>query len=373
MSKKPLSRRDLRSKSRRRQDERRARARAERERREAERQAAARSTGPMGPPPGRARKETPPRVRRRRLLFWLSLVPAIFVLSYGIHFARLNATFARAEAHYAAGEYWDAYETFSEMQSPNIAEPWKAHFNTGTAAYREDLLFLAEVNLDKSLRLVPEEHRCDVQTNRSLVLEAQGDALVASAEAEYEWAVAQREAEIARLLGEPYDATLFELDYLDVEISSYDRFDRAARDQYLAAEYFAYAAEAINDPACQTPPPPEASQSEQEQAEQEQQQREQEQERLEEQAQEANEDRQEIEKEAASDPFEPEPEPGEQPEPGETEEERAAREEAERQEQLEQRNEDAEEQAEGDGDGEGEGDGEDGDGDGGGGPPVSNW
>ncbi|MDQ2625015.1 MAG: hypothetical protein M3Y20_07640 [Actinomycetota bacterium] len=327
----------------------------------------------MGPPPRRDRKVVPPRVRRRRLLFWLSLVPAIFVLSYGVHFSALNATFARGNAHYAADEFWEAYEIFKDMRSPNIVEPWKAHFNSGTAAYREDMLISAEYALEEALDLVPDEHRCDVQTNLSLVYERNAVDHEAAAGAEYTWAVAQREAEIARLLGEPYDATLFELDYDDQEITSYDRFERAAWDQYMAADYFARAAVAINDPACQTPPPPEASQEEKDQAEQEQEQREAEQERLEEQAHEANEERQEIEETASGDPLEPEPQPGDdETEGGETEEERAAREEAERQEQLEQRNEDAEEEA-GGGDGEGDSEGEEGEGDGSGGGPISNW
>jgi len=328
-------------------------------------------TTTMGPPPGRVRKVTPPRVRRRRLLFWLSLVPAIVVLSYGIHFTSLNATFARAEAHYAAGDYWEAYEVFKGMRSPNLVDPWKAHFNVGTAAFREDMLFVAELSLDEALELVPEEHRCDVQTNRALVLEASGEDYKEQAETQYTWALAQREAEAARMRGEPYDATLFELDYDDTEITSTQRFEDAALDQYFAADYFARAAEAINDPACQGASSPDASQEEQEQAEQEQQQREAEQDRLEEEAQSADDERKEMEREASGEPAEEEPQP--EPDDGETEEERQAREEQERQEELEQRNKDANEEAEaGDGEGGGGSSGDD-DGDGGSTGPISNW
>src|SRR5690606_18862512 len=246
---------------------------------------------------------------------------------------------------------------FSEMRSPNLADPWKAHFNTGTAAYRNDMFYVAESRLIEALESVPDEHRCDVLTNLSIVLEANGRDYQERADEELAWAEAQFEAEVARMLGEPYDESLFELDYDDTEITSFERFEDASWYQCTAADNFARAAAAINDPACQTPPEPDASQAEQEQAEQEQEQRESEQERLEDEAIEADRKRQEIDQKATGEEPEPEPAPE-----GETEEERAAREEAERQEQLEQRNEDAEEEAEGGGDGDGDGEGEDGEG-----------
>lgn len=340
------------------------------------------AVSPMGPPPGRPpRPATPRRIVRRRLMFWLSLVPAIFVLYYGIHLTALNATYARAKAHYDAGEYWDAYEVFRSMRTPNVVEPWKAHFNRGTSAYRYDMLFVAELSLEEAYKLAPEEHRCDVATNLAIVLEASGRHDEERAAEEAEAARVLREAEIARLLGEPYDPDVFELDYEGNEITSVDLFDRAALYEWMAADYFARAAEKINDPSCQTPPSPEASPEEQEEQEQQQEQREQEQERLEEQAQDANEERQQLERESKGDPLEPEPEDGdgggEQPqdpgdEQGETEEERQAREEAERQEELEQRNEEAGEQAGGGGSEDGEGDGESGEGEGSTGP-ISNW
>lgn len=332
---------------------------------------------PYGLPPGRPpRPATPRRIVRRRLMFWLSLVPAIFVLSYGIHFTALNATYARAKAHYDAGEYWDAYEVFKNMRTPNVVEPWKAHFNMGTSAYRYDMLFLAEVALEEAYERAPEEHRCDVATNLAIVLEASGKEEEAKATQESEAARELREAEIARLLGEPYDPDLFELDWDGTEISSTDRFERAALYQWMAADYFARAAQMVNDPSCQTPPPPEASPEEQEEQEQEQQQREEEQERLEEQAQDSDQERQELEQEAKGDPTEPEDGEGDPQDPegeqGETEEERQAREEAERQEQLENRNEEAGEEAGGGGSGEGDGEGESGEGEGSTGP-ISNW
>ena len=312
---------------------------------------------------------TPPRIRRRRRFVWLSIVPAFVTFLLGVHLTALNGVYARAIGHYEAEEWWDAYEEFRDMRSPNMVDPWKAHFNTGTAAYRYEMYYVAERNLQTALPLAPEEHRCDVLTNLSLTYEVQGTEFDERADAEYERAVVQRAEEIKRLLGEPYDASVFELDYDDTEITSVDRFADASMDKRIAADYFAAAAAAINDPSCQAPPPPDASPEEQEQAEQEQEQRETEQERLEEQSLDADQDRQDIEREASGDPLE------EEPDTGETEEERAAREEAERQEQLEQRNEDAKEEADSGG-GEGTGDSdsdEDSETGGPGSPPVSNW
>ena len=313
----------------------------------------------------------PPRIRRRRRLVWLSIVPAFLVFLLGVHLTALNGVYARAIGHYEAEEWWDAYEEFRDMRSPNFVDPWKAHFNTATAAYQYEMYFVAERYLEAAVPLAPEEHRCDVLTNLSLAYEAQGTELDERADAEHARATAQRAEEFKRFLGEPYDASVFEEDYEGNEITSYDRFTDAALDKRIAANYFALAAAAVNDPSCQSPPPPDASPEEQEQAEQEQEQRESEQDRLEEQSLEADRDRQEIEQEASGDPVE------EEPDTGETEEERAAREEAERQEQLEQRNEEAKEEAESGG-GEGTGDSEsdsDGDSENGssGPPPVSNW
>lgn len=308
---------------------------------------------------------TPPRIRRRRWLVWLSVVPAIVLFVHGVSVATLNSRFAEGAQEYAAEQWWAAYKVFRGMRTTNVVDPWKAHFNTGTAAYREGMLFSAERSLQEALPLAPEEHRCDVLTNLAIVYAAQAVELEAEADAEYERALAQRAEEIKRMLGEPYDASVFELDYQGDEITSGDRFRRATFDKRVAADYYALAAAAVDDPSCDNPPSPDASPEEHEQAEQEREQREADREQLEEQSREAEEQRQEMERVASG-------EEAEQPEDtGETPEERAAREEAERQEKVKERNEQAKEDA--GGDGEGGGDAETGDGDGGAAPPVSNW
>ena len=341
------------------------------------------------------KKQRSRRTVWRARIFWLSALPAFLLASLGWNLATLNADFARAMGHYEAEEWWDAGQEFRDMSSPNLVDRWKVHFNIGTAAYRNESYLLAEYALEDALALVPDEHRCDVQTNLSLVYEKQGDHEAERAQEEFEWAVAQAEAEIAREQGEPFDPELFQLDWNDEEITSADRFERAEYHQYFAAEYYAAAAEAVNDPACQQPPAPDASPEEQEEAEQQQEQREAEQERLEEQALEAEQERQDIERTAqGEEPQDAEPEPGDggagegddegpgSPEPGEDEqeggggdgetaEERAAREEEERQAELDERNELGQEMAEG-GEG-GEESDDDADGPGGSGPPRSNW
>src|SRR5690606_39837526 len=97
--------------------------------------------------------------------------------------------------------------------------------------------------------------RCRCRTRR---LEAAGRDYQERADEELAWAEAQFDAEVARLLGEPYDESLFELDYDDTEITSIERFELASWYQRSAADNFARAAAAINDPAYQTPPAPDA-------------------------------------------------------------------------------------------------------------------
>lgn len=313
---------------------------------------------------------TPPRIRRRRRLVWLSIVPAFIVFLHGVHLTALNGNFAQANKLYQSQEWRPAYREFSLMRSPNYVEPWKAHFNTGTAALRDAWFNRAADALEAALPLAPEEHVCDVATNLAHVYAGIAEEYITRSDAEHEHAVLQREEEAKRLLGEPYDASVFKLDYDDNEITSAEWFEDAARSRDFAASYFALASAAINHPACQTPPPPSASSEEQEESEAEQEEREQEQERLENESRDANEERQEIEREASGTEEQEETEGPE----GETEEERQAREEAERQEELEQRNEDAEEEAESGGDGDGDSDSEsDGEDPGSGGPPISNW
>lgn len=339
-----------------------------------------------------AKKPTPPRVKRRRRLLWWTALPGLLLFLLGVHLAALNSNFADAMAHYEADEAARAYLEFGDMRSPNFVDPWKAHFNTGTAAYANDSHFAAASSLEKALESVPAEHRCDVQTNLSLTYEALGDRYRERGDAELEWAIAQAAAEIARAQGDPYDPDLFELDYNDEEITSADRFADADWLLYVSADYYAAAATALGDPTCQTPPSPDASPEEQEEHEQEQSQREAEQDRLEEQALETEQDRQDAERIAQGE----DPEAGEDPEDGdgdesdgtgqdgeggseggETEQERAAREEAERQDELDKRNEfahggggDGSDGSGPDGDSE---DGEGGEGPGGSGPPRSNW
>ncbi len=127
--------------------------------------------------------------KRKRLLLWsaplmlIALVVAIKLLS-------AVAVNMAGQSAYQNANHQTAADRFGLLADyANVIEPWKAHFNEGTAIYAGGDFFNASTNLEVALDLVPKApqgeppgpEECDVRTNLSLAYEGLGDeAMLAS-------------------------------------------------------------------------------------------------------------------------------------------------------------------------------------------------
>lgn len=197
----------------------------------------------------------PPHARRRRRLLRWSWLPALLLVAFAWNLLALGPGYRDARAAYDAGEEWDAIDAFDRVDRWTFVERWKGAFNAGTARYRAGLYGSAVDHLDRALETVPDEHRCAVQTNRVLALQAGEQEYSAEAEEQLERARAVAEALAARDADEPYDEEILEPRYEGADAPTVaDELDYAHYLLRMAAEDAALAAEALADPAC-TPPP----------------------------------------------------------------------------------------------------------------------
>ncbi|MEV8026372.1 hypothetical protein [Cellulosimicrobium funkei] len=175
-------------------------------------------TPPPAPPPG-ARAPRPTggaalraaRLRRRR--WWLlGTLPVVLVLLVlGFTLALRAPVASLAKDRYDAGDTEGAASTYGLQRTLNFVEPWKAHYNHGTALARTEdswSLYDAIRSLDRAYDLAenasPEE-RCMIQTNLSLTYEIQGDGDMAYADRKAAELALVEEAIAARDAGLPYD------------------------------------------------------------------------------------------------------------------------------------------------------------------------
>jgi hypothetical protein len=128
------------------------------------------------------------RRKRKRLLLWsaplmlVALLAALKLLSaVAVNMAGTSA-YENANHNTAADRFALLGDFF------NVVEPWKAHFNEGTAIYAGGDFFGAKEELVVALDLVPRspqgeppgKEECDVRTNLSLSYEGMGDEAMAA-------------------------------------------------------------------------------------------------------------------------------------------------------------------------------------------------
>lgn len=256
-------------------------------------------------------QRTPTRYR----LLWRTLPLWGLALVIGPLLVFVSGIDRAAQAHYQNGSFREAAEDFGLVAQLTPTERWKARFNHGTALFRSDRNWDALDALDRALDLVPDEHRCMVQTNRALVLEAQGDQDMEYSAESLDYA---EQAQVFVDAGLPYpdDAPWY-------DATPEELYDDARMWAGFAEDMFVWAREAREDPAC-------ADSSQADDAQQEQNQ----------QSMDRLEDKESEAAEAAADPADQEEE---QPQPQDADEE-----ERQRQQELDERNAEAEAEADAD-------------------------
>ncbi|OLT54569.1 hypothetical protein [Cellulosimicrobium sp. CUA-896] len=287
------------------------------------------------------------RARLRRRTAWLLVTAPVVVglVVLGLKLALLAPIASFARSDYDDGAHLDAAGTYGSQRTLNLVDPWKAHFNTGTANARsEDVwaLYDAIDGLDRAYRLAeeePAEVRCAVQTNLSLAYEISGDHDAANAQEKADELGAVEDAIAARAAGRPYDEAVLD-PYGDGNEVDPEELRQDVQDWYEYAERSYATAEQVRGwPDC----------GESEQTPEEQQQAAAALQRLEEKQQQARESQpEEQEGEGRPEDGQGEPEQGEQqPDAadGQSQAERDAQEEQERRQRLQEQSSEAREQA----------------------------
>ncbi|HEY0217588.1 MAG TPA: hypothetical protein VGC57_14460 [Cellulomonas sp.] len=202
-----------------------------------------------------------PRPRRRpgraALIGWSAVVwaPVLVVALLLLH---VYGAADRAVRDYRDGELVDAVDAFDSLTAVPF-ESWKAPFGEGTALLADDQpAALALFHLDRALGLVPDEARCDVQTNRAVALTRMADDLHAQAVQHMEWTVelqALAQAGTPAPASPPWGtATLDEV--IDAGMTAAEQ----------AAARYGDAADAVQDPSCEDQRDDEEQQDAQERA-----------------------------------------------------------------------------------------------------------
>ena len=127
------------------------------------------------------------RRKRKRLLLW-SLPLMLIAFLAALKLLSAVAINMAGGSAYENANYNTAEDRFESLEFFNVIEPWKAHFNQGTAIYASGRFFPATEQFKVALDLVPKspqgeppgKDECDVRTNYSLALEGLGDEAMAA-------------------------------------------------------------------------------------------------------------------------------------------------------------------------------------------------
>jgi len=128
--------------------------------------------------------------RKRKLLLLWSLPVMIIAFLAGLKLLSAVALNMAGASAYEHANHNTAADRFESLEFFNVVEPWKAHFNQGTAIYAGGDFWEATQQLEVALDLVPKspqgeppgKEECDVRTNYSLALEGLGDEAMAASD-----------------------------------------------------------------------------------------------------------------------------------------------------------------------------------------------
>lgn len=129
--------------------------------------------------------------RRKRLLLRISLPIVIIAALLALKFLSATGLTIVGNSAYDRANYSTAAARYANTQFANIVQPWKAHYNEGTAHYSAGKFFTATQQLDIALEKVPKTpedqprgaEECAVRVNYSLALEGTADESLAVGDA----------------------------------------------------------------------------------------------------------------------------------------------------------------------------------------------
>ncbi|MDF2846495.1 MAG: hypothetical protein K0R97_477 [Oerskovia sp.] len=205
------------------------------------------------------------RLRRRALLLLLPLPLLLAALVLGAKLVSLPVVASYASGRYDAGDYTDAAASFGLQKTMNLVDPWKAWFNTGTAAHRAGDDTAAISDLHRAYELAEDEEpmvRCRIQVNLSISYETSGDYETTMGEDLLSQKAALEHALAARDAGEDYDEFVIDPYGTGEELVPQDLQDDASQWFAFAERSFATAEQVRGWPGCEEQTPEEKEQNE---------------------------------------------------------------------------------------------------------------
>ncbi len=129
--------------------------------------------------------------RRRKLLIRWSLPVVILAALVSLKLLSAVGLNLIGTQSYDRANYATAADRYVNTQFVNVVQPWKAHFNEGTAHYSAGQFFTAGRSLEVALEKVPKApegeprgaQECAVRVNYSLALEGTADETLAVGDA----------------------------------------------------------------------------------------------------------------------------------------------------------------------------------------------
>ncbi len=118
-----------------------------------------------------------PRLRRRRLLILVSVLPALVLLVLALRWVSLPFITGSAASAHEAGNGAGVRSDGGKLEPLNLVERWRAPFVTGTGKAMEGDLEGGRADLEKALALTGDpQSDCTVRTNLLITIEKQSDA-----------------------------------------------------------------------------------------------------------------------------------------------------------------------------------------------------
>lgn len=133
-----------------------------------------------------------PRLRRRRRLIWVTVLPAILLVVLAIRFLTLPVLIGQAQDAHGRDDGQGMRDAADRLTPLNIVERWRAPFVEGTGRSVQGDLEGGREDLELALsRTSDPQDDCTVRTNLVLTISAQADQAKESADEAGEQAFAQ--------------------------------------------------------------------------------------------------------------------------------------------------------------------------------------
>ena len=119
-------------------------------------------------------------MRRRTKAGLIALPPTVLAIVVAVKLIGLTIVSGQVSAAYEREDFESATSIARWLTVVNVIDPWKAHFAVGDGLAAQGLDADAQGEFERALGLASAEDQCAVRVNLSLVLERQGDAVVAA-------------------------------------------------------------------------------------------------------------------------------------------------------------------------------------------------